>query len=127
MQKELRLKRKQDFRKVYTYGKSVANRELVLFIKENPQLQSYRFGISVSKKIGNAVVRNRVKRYIKEVIRLFIDKHDLQQHKDFVIIARKPTATMEFGQFERSVKDIFRKSNVLNRKKRYNHRKSGDL
>lgn len=116
MQNKLRLKRKKDFRKVYNYGRSVANRELVMFIMENKRVESYRFGISVSKKIGKAVTRNRVKRLIKEAINSFLREYELDNNIDIIIIARTPTANMELYQFEKSLKDIFRKAKLLRKK-----------
>lgn len=113
MKNKLRLKRKQDFKKVYNYGNSVVNRELVLFILENKRVDSYRFGISVSKKIGKAVTRNRVKRLIKEAINSLLKEYSLDNHNDLVIIARKPTSQMELHQFEKSLRDLFRKAKIF--------------
>lgn len=113
MQDELRLKRKENFRKVYKYGKSVANRELVVFVMRNDQVPNFRVGISVSKKIGNAVTRNRVKRMIKEAIISLMKDREVVDHIDIVIIARNPTANMEFSQFQKSINDLFRKAKLL--------------
>lgn len=113
MQKKYRLKKNRDFRRIYNQGKSTANRELVIFVKENPNIEYFRLGISVSKKIGKAVVRNRIKRLIKETFRLFLNNHDLKRHLDIVIIARNPTSSMDYSKFERSVKDLLKKSNIL--------------
>ena len=57
----LRLKDRNDFRRIYQRGKSVANPLFILYYRPNRQL-GYRVGFSVSKKVGKAVVRNRVKR-----------------------------------------------------------------
>jgi len=116
LQNKLRLKRKKDFRKVYNYGKSVANRELVIFIMDNKNVETYRFGISVSKKIGKAVTRNRVKRLIKEAINSFLKEYELNNHIDIIIIARTPTSKMELYQFEKSIKDLFYKAKLLRKK-----------
>ncbi|OEF99626.1 ribonuclease P protein component [Vulcanibacillus modesticaldus] len=113
MQKENRLKKREDFKKVYTYGKSVANRELVLYILDNSKTERYRVGISVSKKIGNAVVRNRVKRLIKEAFRSLANQLEMENQKDLIIIARNPTADMKFSQFQKSIKDLLRKSKLI--------------
>ena len=59
------LKKDSDFRKVYKHGKSFANRNLVMYILDNKS-DSTRVGISVSKKVGNAINRNKVRRRIKE-------------------------------------------------------------
>ena len=66
------LKKDSDFRKVYKHGKSFANRYLVMYILNNKSENS-RIGISVSKKVGKAIIRNKVRRRIKEAYRVNID------------------------------------------------------
>ena len=63
------LKRNSDFQRVYREGKSYANRYLVLYVLQN-QTERNRLGISVSKKVGNSVVRHRMARLIRESYRL---------------------------------------------------------
>ena len=73
----------------------MANRLLVLYIRENG-LNINRIGISVSRKVGKAVVRNRIKRIIKEQIRLY-DK-ELAKGYDIVAVVRIPAGTLERGE-----------------------------
>lgn len=80
------LKQTSDFQKVYREGKSFANRYLVLYILEN-QTDRNRLGISVSKKVGNSVVRHRITRLIRESYRLQEDIFN--SGLDMVVIARK--------------------------------------
>ena len=82
------LKRNTDFQNVYKNGKSYANRYLVMYVLEN-QTSRNRLGISVSKKIGNSIVRHRVTRLIRESYRLQEDM--LNSGLDMVVIARKST------------------------------------
>ena len=63
------LKKNQDFQSVYRNGKSYANRLLVMYVLEN-NLDKNRLGISVSKKVGNSVVRHHVTRLVRESYRL---------------------------------------------------------
>lgn len=79
------LKKNQDFQKVYKTGKSYANKYLVMYIINNG-LEKNRLGISVSKKVGNSVVRHRVTRLIRESYRLNNEK--LKSGFDIVVIAR---------------------------------------
>ncbi|MFG6330745.1 MAG: ribonuclease P protein component [Lachnospiraceae bacterium] len=80
------LKRNEDFRKVYAQGKSYANRYLVMYALEN-QTDRNRLGISVSKKVGNSVVRHRITRLVRESYRL---REELfNSGLDMVVIARK--------------------------------------
>ena len=63
------LKKNDDFRNVYKNGKSYANKYLVMYVLEN-SMEINRIGISVSKKVGNSVVRHRVTRLVRESYRL---------------------------------------------------------
>ena len=80
------LKRNADFQRVYREGKSYANRYLVLYVLQN-QTERNRLGISVSKKVGNSVVRHRMARLIRESYRLQEDMFN--SGLDMVVIARK--------------------------------------
>ena len=79
------LKRNSDFQRVYREGKSYANRYLVLYVLQN-QTERNRLGISVSKKVGNSVVRHRMARLIRESYRLQEDMFN--SGLDMVVIAR---------------------------------------
>ena len=79
------LKKNKDFQKVYKIGKSYANKYLVMYISEN-QTNRNRLGISVSKKVGNSIVRHRLTRLIRESYRLQEDR--FQNGLDIVVIAR---------------------------------------
>lgn len=94
------LKKNSDFAAVYHSGKSYANKYLIMYAMKNGT-DSVRIGISVSKKVGNSVVRHRVKRLIKESCRL----HEVQfkQGYDLVIIARKSAAGRSYDEIESAV------------------------
>lgn len=79
------LKKNRDFQLVYKKGTSFANRYLVMYIKEN-QLQRNRLGISVSKKVGNSIVRHHLTRLIRESYRLNEEKFCCGY--DIVVIVR---------------------------------------
>lgn len=66
VKKEYRVKKDKEFQAVFTKGASVANRQFVVYALKKEQQTHFRVGLSVSKKIGNAVVRNQVKRYLRE-------------------------------------------------------------
>ena len=80
------LKRNSDFQRVYREGKSNANRYLVLYVLQN-QTERNRLGISVSKKVGNSVVRHRMARLIRESYRLQEDMFN--SGLDMVVVTRK--------------------------------------
>ena len=85
MQRSESLKKNQDFQKVYRNGTSKGNRYLVMYVLKNQYMKN-RLGISVSKKVGNSVVRHRLTRLIRESIRLNEEK--FARGYDIVIIAR---------------------------------------
>ncbi|WP_163655351.1 ribonuclease P protein component [Listeria sp. PSOL-1] len=101
MKKEYRIKKSDDFQKVFKRGKSVANRQFVIYTLKKEDLVHFRIGLSVSKKIGNAVCRNRIKRCIRQVFHELDD--GLVQENDYIIIARKPAANMDFHEIKKSL------------------------
>ena len=79
------LKKNEQFRFVYKNGRSYANKYFIMYVKENG-LDKNRIGISVSKKVGNSVVRHRVTRLIREAYRL--NRANIDVGYDIVIVAR---------------------------------------
>ncbi len=111
MRKEHRLRQRSDFRRVFRCGKSVANRQFVLYSYARKDNGPVRIGISVSKKVGNAVVRNRIRRRVKEVVRQWTEQ--LPEQNDFIIIARRPAAEMDYKQIQSSLRHVFNKGNAF--------------
>lgn len=111
MKKAYRVKKNSEFQEILKTGKSFANRELVIYYKEKPLQTHFRIGISVGKKIGNAVTRNRIKRYIRQS---FIQLEDIVIPEiDIIIIARKPAVDMDCKQIKNSLIHLLRKQNLL--------------
>jgi ribonuclease P protein component len=86
------LKKNSEFRLVYRQGHQSAGRLLVLYARPN-SLGENRLGITVSRKVGKAVTRNRVKRWIREICRLFTP--EMEQGYDLVIVARAAAGLLE--------------------------------
>jgi ribonuclease P protein component len=84
-----RLSRSAEFERVYRHGRSTANRHLVLYTFPNASTEQPRLGLSVSRKVGGAVERNRVKRLLREAFAQV--EGGLQPGQDVVVVAR-PTA-----------------------------------
>ncbi|MGN0351106.1 MAG: ribonuclease P protein component [Roseburia sp.] len=91
------LKKNRDFQNVYKKGKSFANRYLVMYVLEN-QTEQNRIGISVSKKVGNSVIRHHVTRLIRESYRLHEDMFN--SGLDIVVIARSTAKDCKYHEIE---------------------------
>lgn len=109
--KENRLAKREEFQKVYRHGKSSANHQFVVYRLHRPAPAPLRLGVSVSKKVGNAVVRNRIRRTVKEIVRLHLDK--LETNVDIIVIARKPVAEMEHAGMQSSLLHVFKRASLL--------------
>ncbi|MCU5746459.1 ribonuclease P protein component [Staphylococcus sp. SQ8-PEA] len=113
MEKAYRIKKNNDFQKVYKKGKSVANRQFVVYTRKNKDLEHFRLGISVSKKLGNAVQRNRIKRAIRENFK--VHKDDIIPI-DLIVIARQPSKEMTTLQIQSSLEHVLKIAKVFNKR-----------
>ena len=113
MKADYRLKKNSDFQFVFRTGVSKANRQFVVYYTNQPKIDHFRIGISVSKRVGNAVTRNRIKRYIRELMRQMDDQ--ISGKMDYVIIARKPTADMDFREMKKSLAHVLKRAGVYKR------------
>jgi len=102
MKKENRLLKNQDFKKVLDKKQSVSCGELVIYSKEN-ELNMTRIGISVSSKLGNSVVRHKIKRQISEMVR---EIFDMNKNIDIVIIVRKKFLENSFFENSKVLKKM---------------------
>ncbi|OFI05399.1 ribonuclease P protein component [Clostridium acetireducens DSM 10703] len=107
-----KLKKNSHFRIVYKRGKSFSNRFLVLYIFRNKKDYN-RLGISVSKKVGKSVIRNRVKRLIKESYRL--NNSDLKKGYDLVFIARNFVKNKNYNEVLSAMVDLFKKAGLYDK------------
>lgn len=104
------LKKNSDFQNVYRNGKSYANRYLVMYILEN-RTNSNRIGISVSKKVGNSIVRHRVKRLVKEAYRLH--ESEFRNGLDIVIVVRKSANKISYWDIESALLHLSRLHSII--------------
>ena len=104
------LKKNADFQNLYKSGRSFANKYLVMYVKEN-DLGINRIGISVSKKVGNSVVRHRVKRLILESYRLHEDIFN--SSLDMVIIARTTAKEKGYHDIESAVMHLGKLQGII--------------
>ncbi|MGN1401142.1 MAG: ribonuclease P protein component [Bacillus sp. (in: firmicutes)] len=111
MKKKFRIKKNEDFQEVFKNGKSFANRQFVVYILDRKDQDYYRVGLSVSKKLGNAVVRNQIKRYIRQSLLELQD--DIHKQKDYVIIARMPASSLGLKEVKSSLVHVLKRGNAL--------------
>jgi ribonuclease P protein component len=108
MKRNNRLTKSEQFRKVYMEGYTFKDRYLVLKALSN-HMECNRFGFSVSKRIGKAVVRNRLKRILKEVVRTA----ELQTGWDIVLIVRNPAAESDYYTLKKSLLKLLVRANII--------------
>lgn len=106
------LKKNKEFKKVYDNGKSYATRNLVIYCLNYEKGKKNRYGLSVSKKIGNAVVRNKLKRRLREIIKEFEKEKEFKGY-DIIFIARKPVVQINYQYLKRDVKKLYKKMNII--------------
>jgi len=107
------LAKNEDFKKVYENGKSGANRLLVMYTLKREDDGESRVGISVSKKVGNSIVRHRIKRLIKESFRL--NKEKFYCGYDVVIIARTTAKGKSYTEIESALLHIAKVQRLWNK------------
>ena len=109
MKRSVTLKENYEFRRVYAKGKSIAVGCVVLYCRRNRGAN--RLGLTVSTKLGGAVVRNRVRRRLREIYRLHGTL--FRQGYDLVVVARKRAAVASYRELERSFLNAAEKLSLL--------------
>ena len=104
------LKKNKDFQFVYKKGKSYANKYLVMYILENHSDKN-RLGVSVSKKVGNSVVRHRLTRLIREGYRL--QESRFQKGLDIVVVCRASARGRSYFDLESALIHLGKLHNII--------------
>ncbi len=94
MKQEIRIKSKKEFDNIISQGKNIKNKYFILYYVQKKEEQS-------RKKIGNAVVRNKIKRQLREIIKL--SKNEFQKDKDYIIIIRKESLKLNFLEMKENL------------------------
>jgi len=109
MERKYRLRLNADFQRVRQEGQSWANRLMVLCALPN-DLEHSRFGFAASKRIGKAVVRNRVRRRMREAVRL--RRASIADGWDMVFIARPPIARATYAEIAQAIEELLRRAHL---------------
>ena len=105
------LKKNSDFKNVYRKGKSYANKYLVMYVLENNSDRN-RIGFSVSKKVGNSVVRHHITRLLRESYRLH--ENIFNSGLDIVVVVRKDAALMTYAKIESAFLHLGKLHHIIN-------------
>ena len=100
----------KDFQIIYKKGRSYANKYLVMYVLENKEEEN-RLGISVSKKVGNSVIRHRITRLIRESYRLQSKKFETGY--DIVVIARTGAKEKNYSEIESALLHLGKLHNII--------------
>ena len=100
IKKEYRIKKEKEIDKVFKAKKSVGNKFFVIYQIKNDETNHFRFALSIGKKYGNAVSRNKIKRRIREIIRLNLN---LLKNKDYVLVVKPTARNLNFEEIEKNI------------------------
>lgn len=106
------LRKNRQFQEVYQNGRSRANKYLVMYVSENDQGKNF-LGISVSRRVGNSVIRHRVKRLVKESYRL--QEHLFKSGLNIVIVGRAAAASVSYQKMESALMNLAGLHGVVSR------------
>ena len=105
------IKESKDFEKIIKNNKSFRTKYFYIYIQRKEE-NKYRFGISVGKKIGNAVKRNKIKRQIREII----SQNDYQKNFDCIIIVRREINDADFQSIQEDLNNALKKLLLIKEK-----------
>jgi ribonuclease P protein component len=108
--KEERITKAKDFKRVYENRKVVKNRYLALYFLSKIE-KGKRIGFSLSKKLGRAVVRNRIKRILREIYRL--NKHKIKDNLDLVVKVKERFPEISYRSIEPYFLNLLKKADLL--------------
>jgi ribonuclease P protein component len=110
MRRRFRLRRSTDFDLLWRHGKRWHHPFVVLIVRRNGQ-QTSRFGFLASKRVGNAIERNRAKRLLREAVRQQLD--EIRNGWDCLFIAKRETVEASFADVEAAVSHLLRNGGLI--------------
>ena len=106
------IKKNEEFKYIYKNGKSYANKYLVMYVSDRDTSVN-RIGISVSKKVGNSVVRHRLTRLLREIFRL--NEYKISEKKDIVLVVRVNAKNCDYRELESAFLHLLKIHHLLGR------------
>ena len=111
MQKNYRIKKSSEIEQVMKNGRSKANPYFIVYKYKKTDNENFRIAISVWKKIGNAVERNKVKRYIRNVTTEH--KQTIDSNYDYFVIALKGVKELDYVSFKEKLEQLYKKMDII--------------
>ncbi len=108
------IKKERDFDRIIKKNKPYKNKYFLFFVSQNI-IDTYRFGISVSTKVGNAVIRNKIKRQIKNILDMY--KNKFKKGFDCIIIVDRRIVELDFNLIKSNLEDLIYKIDLLEEEK----------
>jgi ribonuclease P protein component len=109
MKKEFRVKKSSEIEGIIKLKQSVGNRHFVIYKKQNHENKHFRAAISVSKKFGNAVQRNKIKRQVRQIIGRF----DILPNMDIFVVCKNAANQLSFSEIEQSLTALVNRLKIL--------------
>ena len=106
------IRNKFEFNRVYSKGRSYVNQMMIIHVINSDNVKG-KVGFAVGKKIGNAVIRNRIKRLMREAYR--INQHCINQNVSMILIARKPLVDAKAHLVQKAFMNLCKKAKIVKR------------
>lgn len=113
MKKEYRVKKSSVIERIVKTRKSTGDRYFVVYKKENHDNNHFRVAVSVTKKYGNAVMRNKIKRQVREIV----FKMDIQSKFDVFIVIKNSANKLSFNEIKTSIEKLVNRQKIIEVKK----------
>lgn len=108
MKKEYRVKKSSEIEMIIRTKKSASNKHFVLYKRENHENTHFRFAVSVSKKYGNAVKRNKMKRQIREIV----SRLEIKDNLDIFIVVRPKIPNLSYAELDASLQNLMARQKI---------------
>ncbi|MCF7926914.1 MAG: ribonuclease P protein component [Candidatus Izimaplasma sp.] len=109
MKKEYRVKKNDDIINIIHHKKRVGNKNFLIYKLKNHDIPHFRYAVSVNKKYGTAVKRNKIKRQVRAIV----SKLDIKQEFDIFIVIKNNAKELEFSQIKIQIENLMKRLKIL--------------